>query len=257
MKRKPLLLLFILCLLPATNVWAQTGTYTANGVTWKYKLEGSPKTATITGEVLGRTAFSGALNIPDDIVHGGTHYTVTKIGQYAFQSYVNATVLSIPESVTTIEKRAFYGLSKAEGVLSLPNVTTIEDYAFYTCWKLTSLSLPKVTIIGENAFGACRRLTGSLILPEVLSVGEEAFRGCSGFNGSIEMPKVTTIGPQAFYSCENVTGHLLLPNVTTIENEAFENCKKLTQLSIPKIIRLGYSILKNVDLQAYCHFRHL
>ena len=241
MKRKLLLLLFILCLLPATNVWAQTGTYTANGVTWKYKLEGSPKTATITGEVLGRTAFSGALNIPDDIVHGGTHYTVTKIGQYAFQSYVNATVLSIPESVTTIEKRAFYGLSKAEGVLSLPNVTTIEDYAFYTCWKLTSLSLPKVTIIGENAFGACRRLTGSLILPEVLSVGEEAFRGCSGFNGSIEMPKVTTIGPQAFYSCENVTGHLLLPNVTTIENEAFENCKKLTQLSIPKIIRLGYS----------------
>ena len=240
MKRKLLLLLFILCLLPATNVWAQTGTYTANGVTWKYKLEGSPKTATITGEVLGKTVFSSALNIPDDIVHGGTHYTVTKINDNAFSDYGEATTLSIPTSVTTIGKFAFFNCKKMTGTLYLPNVTTIGDYAFDLCHSLTGkLEIPNVTTIGQNAFLDCRGLTGKLELPNVTIIGNGAFFGCRGLTGKLKLPNVTTIGKYAFTNCIGLTGKLELPNVTTIDKEAFRNCEGLTSLSLPKVTIIG------------------
>ena len=239
MKRKLLLLLFILCLLPATNVWAQTGTYTANGVTWRYKLEGSPKTATITGEVLGNTAFSGALNIPDDIVHGGTHYTVTKINDYAFHDYEKATTLSIPTSVTNIGEYAFSNCSGFTGSLSLPNVTTIKNSAFDHCGFTGSLSLPNVTTISRDAFKACS-FTGLLSLPNVITIGNSAFQYCSSFTGSPSLPKVTTIGEYVFTNCSGFSGSLSLPNVTTIGNGAFHNCSGFTgSLSLPNVTTIG------------------
>ena len=245
MKRKLLLLLFILCLLPTANVWAQTGTYTANGVTWKYQLEGSPKTATITGEVLGNTAFSGALNIPDDIVHGGTHYTVTKINDNAFRDYEKATTLSIPTSVTTIGKFAFSKCKKMTGTLYLPNVTTIGDFAFAQCGGLTGkLEIPNVTTIGQSAFISCIGLTGTLYLPNVTTIGASTFFDCRGLS-KLKLPNVTTIAGQAFYNCIGLTGKLELPNVTTIGNftiqgsNAFRNCKGLTSISLPKVTMIG------------------
>ena len=196
---KKIFLLLFLCILFANQAWTQSGTYTANGVTWKYKLEGSPKTATIIGEVLGGTAFSGALNIPNDIVHGGTHYTVTKINDHAFSFYEEATTFSIPTSVTTIGRNAFVNCRKMTGTLYLPNVTTIGNYAFMNCRGLTGkLELPNVTTIGNKAFESCKGLT-SLSLPKVTIIGGWAFSDCRGLEGVLELPKtLTSLGEYAF-----------------------------------------------------------
>ena len=152
--KKIYLILFLLTL--AIGIYAQSGTYTANGVTWKYQLEGSPLSATITGEIQGKVNFTGALNIPDNIIHAGISYPVTKIGLAAFNDYQNATSLHIPESITEIDNGAFLSCWRATGTLSLPNVTRIGTSAFRYCEKLTgSLSLPKMIRIENGAFFGC------------------------------------------------------------------------------------------------------
>ena len=218
---KKIFLLLFLCILFANQAWTQSGTYIANGVTWKYKLEGSPKTATITGEVLGKTVFSSALNIPNDIVHGGTHYTVTKINDNAFSNYGEATTLSIPTLVTTIGKNAFSQCRKMTGTLYLPNVTTIGNYAFINCMGLTGkLELPKAMSIGEQAFSNCKGLT-MMSLPKITMIGDWAFSGCTGLEGVLELPKtLTSLGEYAF---ANTTG-------TNLKAIKFENGTNLINI---------------------------
>ena len=220
MKRKLLLLLFILCLLPATNVWAQTGTYTANGVTWKYKLEGSPKTATITGDVIGNNYFTGVLDIPSNIIHNGNSYTVTKIGDYAFYYYRGATEVKFPLSLTIIGFRSFEG---CVGLTSLDfkNVTEIKNYAFNVAKNIVSINLSNIETIGDFAFSECN-ITGKLIIPgSVKEIGGNAFSKCNKIT-SVDLGHVVKIGLGAFVLCTNLTGELVIPkSVTTLGNNAF------------------------------------
>ena len=107
------------------------------------------------------TKPTGDINLPGTIENNGTTYTVTSIGDNAFNDCGDLTGdLKIPNTVTTIGNRAFLGCLSFDGGLTISNkVTTIEEYAFASC-------------IG---------LTGDLTIPEsVTKIGERAFEGCSG-----------------------------------------------------------------------------
>ena len=235
--KKIYLILFFLTL--AIGIYAQSGTYTANGVEWKYELNGSE--ATITGETAGGNVFNKALNIPDNIMHAGNSYPVTKIGANAFKQYTKATGLHIPTGVTEIGERAFNWCRECTGNLSLSNVVSIGKEAFASCSKLTgSLHLPKLTKIEESAFAVCRGLTGTLSLPNVTSIEKKAFSSCDGFSKLIA-PKVTTIGEEAFFSCTGLNQDLSLPFVTSIGPGAFNVCAGLTSIYLPIVTTIGYS----------------
>lgn len=228
--------LILICLMVVIGAHAQWSTYTANGVTWKYMLDGA--NAIILGETLGKDAFTGALNIPDHVEGGGVNYPVVRINGSAFSHYVNANSLTIPPSVTVIDQWAFNGCTGLMGPLSLPNVTAIKDGAFSQCSGFTSLSAPKVVSIGQSAFYQCSGLTGALSLPEVTNIDRSAFYYCSGFT-SLSLPKVTTIKEVAFSGCTGFTGALLLQNVTIIEKYTFSGCSGLTSLSLPNVTTIG------------------
>jgi len=82
--------------------------------------------------------------------------TIAIVGR-AFDSCMNLTSITIPNSVTSIGNYAFYysGLTN----LTIGNsVTTIWDYAFYGC-RLTSVTIPNsVTTIWGSAFYGCSGL---------------------------------------------------------------------------------------------------
>ena len=116
------------------------------------------------------------------------------------------TSFTIPNSVTTIENRAFYFCSGLTSI-EIPNsVTTIDDWAFGRCFGLTGeLTIPNsVTAIGEYAFYECPSLISIIIGNDVTTIGQGAFAYCSGLKSVFLYDSITTFGDHPFGGCENL-----------------------------------------------------
>ena len=80
----------------------------------------------------------------------------------------------IPESVTSIGGRTFYGCSSLTNVTIPESVTSIGYYAFNGCSSLTSVTIPdNVTSIGDGAFKKCDKLLYARIQESVLKTTKE------------------------------------------------------------------------------------
>lgn len=174
------------------------------------------------------------VNIPSEVQIGGKTYTVTMIGNKAFDGCEGLTSVTIPSSVTSIGMEAFRDCSGLTSV-SIPfGVTSIGFYAFSGCSGLTSISIPSsVTSIGWYAFSGCSGLTCISIPSSVTSIEDCTFSGCSGLT-SVTIPSgVSSIGEYAFYGCSGLTSVTIPSSVTSIGKEAFHKCNGLTNISIP------------------------
>ena len=155
---------------------------------------------------------------------------ITRIPAQAFKNSKIKGNLTIPNSVTTIEREAFSNCTELKGSLTLSNsLKTIGDKAFYNCNSLNgSLTIPNtVTTIGISAFEKCTGFNGSLTIPHsVTTIGESAFCNCQGFKGDLTIPSsITTIEAYTFSYCSGFNGKLTIPNsVTTIGISAFYQC---------------------------------
>ena len=160
--------------------------------------------------------------IPSSVIHNGTTYMVTGIGEGAFSHCTGLTSVTIPNSVTSIGHSAFSGCEGLTSITIGNGVTTIGGYAFSYCIGLTSITIPNsVTTIGGHAFYNCTGLTSITIPNSVTTIGEKAFSYCTGLT-SITIPNsVTTIGGHAFYNCKRLTSITIPNSVTTIGNSAF------------------------------------
>lgn len=259
-------ILTLLLFMGSTNVFAVYDIALPNtdGKTIYYNLDFDNKVATVTHpyntNVFGvtyYTHYSGIMVIPEKIVFEDEEFTVTSIGDFAFNGCANVSAVTIPNSVTRIGVNAFSYCSGLTSITIPDGVTNIEKFTFYGCTSLTEFSIPpKVTTIGWSAFNGCRNLT-SLIIPNgVTTIGESSFSGCTGLI-YVDIPNsVTTIGPcafsgcgltsitipdgvkkiqaQTFSGCAGLTSVLIPNNVTTIEDNAFQGCTKLTFVKIPK-----------------------
>ncbi|MBO5844078.1 MAG: leucine-rich repeat domain-containing protein, partial [Bacteroidales bacterium] len=78
----------------------------------------------------------------------------------AFSGCSSLTSITIPNSVTSIERGAFSGCRSLTSVTIPNSVTSIRTSAFYNCSSLTSITIPNsVTSIGSSAFYGCDGLT--------------------------------------------------------------------------------------------------
>ena len=160
---KRLLAVFASSFLAATALCA-SGTWSANGITWKFDYAGTE--ATITGA----EGYSQRLVIPQQVEFGGTAYDVTAIDDYAFEAGVDQNVssvaaIAIPPSVRTIGNYAFSGceslvnLELAYDALSGDGVEEIKDGAFQNASKLEGVTFPEtVKFLGDYAFAGCKVL---------------------------------------------------------------------------------------------------
>ena len=129
-----------------------------------------------------------------------------KFDKSLLQKYPNLTSVTIPSSVSTIGKQAFYNCTSLTSITIPNSVTSIGNYAFYNCLKLTSIDIPNsVTSMGEYAFYNCDSLTSITIPDSVTSIGNETF--CAdGKLTSVTIPNsVTSIGDNAFWGCSSLT----------------------------------------------------
>ena len=168
-----------------------------------YDLVVKAKQATVIAKSSGK--YSGEVVIPESVEHGGTAYSVTSIGDCAFEWCDGLTSVTIPNSVTSIGEKTFFRCSGLASVTIPNSVTSIGEYAFCDCYGLTSVTIPNsVESIGGWAFHDCYGLTSVTIPNSVTSIGEYAFYNCSGLT-SVTIPNsVTSIGTSAFINYTNV-----------------------------------------------------
>ena len=240
--KKSLLCFLILLMMPLASMAYD---FELDGI--YYKLTGSSSVAVTykdppTWDSDYPAPYSGTITIPSTVNYNGESYTVTSIGDSAFQSTYDLTSITIPDCVTSIGENALYGCKSLTSINIPEGVTSIDDWAFWGCSGLTSITIPKgVTSIGNGAFGWCSGLTSITIPKGVTSIGYSAFLGCSGLT-SITIPEgVTSIGGSAFSYCTGLTSITIPEGVTSIDDWTFENCSGLKSITIPEgVTSIGF-----------------
>jgi hypothetical protein len=181
-----------------------TFTYTYAGKTLTYKItdKANKYVQVIEGSnaAIGNSG-NGEVTIPSSMTIGGNTYTVTGIGDLAFNKCSGLTAIHLPESVTSIGNSAFASCSSLTSINIPDGVTSIGMGLFEKCSQLTSVEIPNsVTKIEMGAFRLCG-LTAITIPSSVTSIEMIAFMGCSDLTSVTS--KITTpfaFGEQAFNS---------------------------------------------------------
>lgn len=142
--------------------------------------------------------------------------------------------VAIPEGVTRIGRRAFYGCRALTGVAIYEGVTEIGEGAFGFCTALTEMTIPgSVKRVGNAAFWCCESMRRAVLEPGVAEIGNEAFFGCGSLADLALPASVTRIGDRAFFECRKLT-HIAVPaRVTAIGKRAFMDCWQLADVTLP------------------------
>lgn len=116
-------------------------------------------------KITGASIKYGSVSLPSGVVYNDTKYTVTSIGDNAFNDGYYQLVINarMPSQLQTIGAKAFSGCRRMTGDLVLPStLKKIGMYAFYNCDSVSGvLTIPaNVEEIGERAFANCKSLTG-------------------------------------------------------------------------------------------------
>jgi hypothetical protein len=161
-----------------------------------YELDTDAKTATV---IANRKVakYSGKVIVPETVVHNNITYSVTAIGDYAFEKSHALSSVSLPNNLRSVGPGAFKG-----------------------CTALTNITIPNnVKLIGHNAFTGCVALTSVKIGKDLESIGAEAFSACDNLRDfRCYSTKVPSTEENVFDVHEKATLHVKKKMVKKFKN---------------------------------------
>lgn len=182
----------------------------------------------------GYRRTSGALEIPDTVLHDSMAYVVRVIGSHAFEGCTGISGVTIPATIDSIGNSAFAGctglytvyfnadscryMGEADslvfgGIRWLHtlhignNVKAIPNYAFEHLYGLQAIVIPdSVVIVGDWAFAYDANVTELTLGNSLSHIGVGAFYGCGRLQHVTVPPSTPTSGGSASSSLTWVGG---------------------------------------------------
>ncbi len=200
---------------------------------------------------------------------------------YKYYQCKSLKTITIPSSVSKMEKTPFPGCSELTTIIVDPdntlfdsrdncnaiiesstnilmtgckntiipnNVTSIGNHAFYGCSDLISLTIPSsVTSLGEYVFMNCSKLNSITIPSSVTSIGYHAFSGCSGLTSvTVEWDHPLAVSENIFENVSLSQATLYVPAGTKAAYASADVWKDFGKIVENKIIDFADAKVKEI-----------
>lgn len=205
-------------------------------------------------DYLGENSEGNTEIIVPDTING---ITPTAIYESVFNGYTYLENITLPDTITTINKRAFYLCENLKNITA-KGVTDVGDYAFSKCRNLRDFKGGNISKIGSYAFqetaityidsnnltyiddGAFLNATAiqSIISDELSYLGASAFKGTP--LRYVELPNISAVFSNTFENCVNLET-VIITNAGYIREYAFKDCTSLKEMSSDKATTVGES----------------
>lgn len=224
-------------------------------------------------------------NIPSTVVYNGNTYTVTAIGEYAFYGS-EITSITIPNTVVSIDQRAFTYCRSLTSVTISEGVTSIGFQAFFGCTKLSSMTIsakisptiatqafqniPKSCVLNYpvesfdsysswKSYFTFNKFRVDGICYDVTSGSASVAANSNGYSGDVTIPAtvsfsgntytVSYIDMTAFWNASKMTSITIPSTINSITSSAFNNCTGLTSVVISEgVEEIGGSAFSGTGL---------
>lgn len=175
--------------------------YTVNN----YTVNDGGESVTVSGISESTSEKPTHLTIESSISSNGKNYTVTEIGNWAFEEWNTLTEVTLPHTVEIIGFQAFFNCSNLTNVTIPEGVRKIGQIAFNGCSQLTSITIPGTIEVMTMAFSGNTALSHVTLTNGISEISSSAFEGCTGLT-EVEIPaSVNEIRQDAFNGCTNLS----------------------------------------------------
>lgn len=208
---------------------------------------------------IGENAFNYCINLKNVLFESLENWFDVELEYgsspfaYGATIYVQGSPISeiiIPDSVTKINNRLFYGCKTITKVTCGSSVESIGEYSFAYCTNLTQVIMNNgLKTIGSDAFYFCTGLTSISIPDNVVEIGNGTFNECTSLESIALSPNNTKYASVSgiLYNKEKtkfiaipklISGEIVIPaGITKIDMYMFNGCKNITKVTLPETIQ--------------------
>jgi hypothetical protein len=161
---------------------------------------------------------------------------------YKYANENTKTSYTIPATVSTIEKLAFYNADKLTSVTLPSNLKNINEGAFSYCGGISSITLPTgITTTGYQAF-----YSSSVSSVNISgSVAPEAFANCMSLTSVTISTNTTSLDTSIFKNCSNLSSvEFKKTTPPTINGDLFKGISNSFSIEVPNLAKTAYSALR-------------
>lgn len=238
-------LIFLLLLVSGTMLCHAYSDFLADGLAYSINSDRESVVVTYVKDAWNWKTWNNyeneTIEVPASVSDGDNTYTVTAVGDKAFNNCHNLTSVILPNTVKSLGSYSFSCCDKLEEISLPEGLETIDSYAFFNCSRLKKIVIPTSVKKFEN--GVFFSEIGNSVIDVYIS---DLSYWCSiDFSSSdanplgrlfvngqeiseLVIPDVITELKRMTFSNIRVESITIPDHVTAFDATSFENCKAKT-----------------------------